>query len=182
MGSSQSAVDTGMWAIVVQLPSTMQYSVIPCLCLLSLTSASFDRGRHRTPIHTAHHPHQHHLGSPRAIQLHHNRVHMKQSSSPFLLPLPHRIVPLRGLFSLGESRSRLSKGRPHSVVKKVQGKTVPNFIHLEADKIPGYQKFKLDEYIRSKPDVIHYVDSPVIKPKKTYQSIEVETKENELKV
>ena len=56
---------------------------------------------------------------------------------------------------------------------------VPNFIHLQADKIPGYETFKLDEYIRyvpeshkiyeiyfrAKPDVIHYVDSPVIKPK-----------------
>jgi len=29
----------------------------------------------------------------------------------------------------------------------------------------GYQTFTLDEYIRAKPDVIHYVDSPVIKPK-----------------
>ena len=25
---------------------------------------------------------------------------------------------------------------------------VPNFIHLQADKIPGYETFKLDEYIR----------------------------------
>ena len=38
---------------------------------------------------------------------------------------------------------RLTKGR-----KTTGSKTVPNFIHLQADKIPGYQKFKLDEYIR----------------------------------
>ena len=35
------------------------------------------------------------------------------------------------------------KGRPG-----VEQKNVPNFIHLQADKIPGYEKFKLDEYIR----------------------------------
>ena len=50
--------------------------------------------------------------------------------------------------------------------------------YWHADKIPGYETFKLDEYIRyeemweeekvyfrAKPDVIHYVDSPIIKPK-----------------
>ena len=52
----------------------------------------------------------------------------------------------------------------------------PNFINLKAEKIPGYETFTLDEhirwarclqntwemFIRAKPDVIHYVDSPEI--------------------
>jgi len=61
--------------------------------------------------------------------------------------------------------ARVIKERPHISAKRPTH-PVPNFIHLQADKIPGYEKFKLDEYIRDKHDVIHYVDSPVIEPKK----------------
>jgi len=78
-------------------------------------------------------------------------------------------MPVQSIFSVGNSRSltqrlpsRLSKGRSS---KAPQHHPPPNYVQLEAKKIPGYETFTLDEYIRSKPDVIHYVDSPVIRPK-----------------
>jgi len=168
-----------MWAIVVHLPTTMKYCVLIGVCFLSLVSTSFDHGRHRTPIRQPKYQLHYTAGSPpRTIQQiqrygpgKQRNKHFQKSNINFLLRHRNPIIPIHGLFSIVDSRSR-SQRIPSRLIKERTRQPlrrppypVPNFIHLQADKIPGYETFKLDEYIRAKPDVIHYVDSPVIKPK-----------------
>jgi len=156
------------------------------LFLFSLVSAKYYQGRvARTPQNpfSHHHPlhqrlHQLHAGAPRTLQqLHHQgsgiqrKKKSRKSGINSLSHQPNPIIPIHSLFSIGSRRSkatgvatRLIKGR-HRKAPQQPPPSPPNFIHLEADKIPGYQTFTLDEYIRAKPDVIHYVDSPVINSK-----------------
>jgi len=97
-----------MWAIVTHLPTTMKYGVLLSLCFLSFASASFDRGRHRTPIRKPNYPRPQGLGSPRSIQQiqKQDNKRLRKPVNPFLFRLPSGIIPLRGLFSFVDSRSR----------------------------------------------------------------------------
>merc|ERR1711872_518347 len=154
-----------MWAVVIHLPSVLKSCVLVSFFLTSI-SGRLDHGRHRTPIKNGSYQWQKQLGSSRVI----HPLKRHASLSP-RISFPNTIIPLRGLFSIVNTRSRSHRVPSRLTTQKkkqlFRSHKVPNFVHLQAEKIPGYEKFKLDEYIRDKPDVIHYVESPVIEPKKT---------------
>lgn len=65
------------------------------------------------------------------------------------------------------------------------GKPVPKIAYLQAEQIPGFEKFELHEVIRAregtqifdgrKPDVIHYVSSPDVGQDDIVEKIDVRT-------
>eukprot|EP00091_Calanus_sinicus_P024179 TRINITY_DN8531_c0_g1_i1.p1 TRINITY_DN8531_c0_g1~~TRINITY_DN8531_c0_g1_i1.p1 ORF type:complete len:191 (-),score=27.29 TRINITY_DN8531_c0_g1_i1:181-753(-) len=134
----------------------MQLQILVSFCLLSLALCDYGlphqhsirRVDHYSP--QQHHPY--HLGQ---------RVSHRQ-------PVPARSVrhipslnPLRGIFNLVDKSRRRSqrvptrlvksKGHPRRPVsnKVTQPRVVPNFIYLDAEQMPGYEKFGDHEIVRN---------------------------------
>merc|ERR1712168_1702436 len=134
--------------------STMKIQIYVSLSLLSLTLGDHPLPHHsiRRVDHYPHHPHHpHHLG--------HRLPHHPAVPARAVRHIPQN-NPLRGIFKLVESRRRSqrqptrfvkSQGHPRRPVssKATQPRVVPNFIYLEAEQMPGYEKFEDHEIVRN---------------------------------
>merc|ERR1719431_940495 len=130
----------------------MKIQIYVTLSLLSLTLCDYPLPHHsiRRVDHYPQHPH--HLG--------HRLPHRPPVPARAVRHIPHINNPLRGIFNLVESRRRSqrqparlvkSQGHPRRPVssKATQPRVVPNFIYLEAEQMPGYEKFEDHEIVRN---------------------------------
>eukprot|EP00090_Calanus_glacialis_P042130 TRINITY_DN7481_c0_g1_i1.p1 TRINITY_DN7481_c0_g1~~TRINITY_DN7481_c0_g1_i1.p1 ORF type:complete len:196 (+),score=42.94 TRINITY_DN7481_c0_g1_i1:39-626(+) len=135
----------------------MHFKIFASFCLLSIVLCDYGL------------PHQQH--SIRRIDHYSQKQHHPYHLGQRLLhrqPVPARSVrhipslnPLRGIFNLvDQSRRRSqrvptrlikSKGHPRRPVsnKVTQPRVVPNFIYLNAEQMPGYEKFGDHEIVRN---------------------------------
>merc|ERR1719431_1727755 len=130
----------------------MKIQIYVSLSLLSLTLCDYPLPHHsiRRVDHYPQHPH--HLG--------HRLPHRPPVPARAVRHIPHLNNPLRGIFNLVESRRR-SQRQPARVVKTqshprrpvsskaTQPRVVPNFIYLDAEQMPGYEKFEDHEIVRN---------------------------------
>jgi len=91
------------------------------------------------------------------------------ADTPLLLrslsSLPWLQHPLLQLLLPAQPQQRtlsLFKSPSHSHRSKAVRKQPYSISNIQPHRIRGYETFTLDEHIRAKPDVIHYVDSPKI--------------------
>ena len=100
------------WQNVAKLCHWLSFQI--GVCFLSLVSTSFDHGRHRTPIRQPKYQLHYTAGSPpRTIQQiqrygpgKQRKNHFQKSNINFLLRHRNPIIPIHGLFSIVDSRSR----------------------------------------------------------------------------
>merc|ERR1712168_946443 len=132
--------------------STMKIQIYVSLSLLSLTLCDYPLPHHsiRRVDHYPQHPH--HLG--------HRLPHRPPGPARAVRHIPHLNNPLRGIFNLVDSRRRSQRqparlvktqGHPRRPVssKLIQPRVVPNFIYLDAEQMPGYEKFEDHEIVRN---------------------------------
>merc|ERR1719431_2540689 len=153
----------------------MKIQIYVSLSLLSLTLCDYPLPHHsiRRVDHYPQHPH--HLG--------YRLPHRPPVPARAVRHIPHLNNPLWGIFNLVESRRRSQRqptrlvktqGHPRRPVsaKAQKPRVVPNFIYLDAEQMPGYEKFEDHEIVRNgKTTVSPYFIKTIQQTKSNYSGL-----------
>merc|ERR1712002_1249096 len=165
--------------------STMKIQIYVSLSLLSLTLCDYPLPHHsiRRVDHYPQHPH--HLG--------HRLPHRPPAPARAVRHIPHLNNPLRGILNLVDTRRRSQRqparlvktqGHPRRPVssKATQPRVVPNFIYLDAEQMPGYEKFEDHEIVRNgKTTVSPYLIQTIQKSKSNFSGL-IDERTSETKI
>merc|ERR1711913_12462 len=166
-----------LFSVQVQHTATMQLILGLSLSLFFLAECHPLPASIRRVDHHHHHHHQpHHLGQ---------RLARRPAVGPARSTrhIPH-LNPLRGILSLVDQSRRRSQRQPTRLVK-TQGhprrpvsakaqkpRVVPNFIYLDAEQMPGYEKFEDHEIVRNgKTTVSPYLIKTIQQTKSNYSGL-----------
>jgi len=131
----------------------MQTRLLAGICLVAIAFADYPHAGHVG--HGQPFPH-----SIRRVDHHHVSHHQLRPLVRTERRIPH-LHPLRGLFGLVDQSRRRSQRIPSRLVKnkgharrpvhqkKSRPGIVPNFIYLDAEQMPGYEKFEDHEIVRN---------------------------------